>query len=89
MSKQDGSTQAVPKTSKRVAAEIPQPLRNFDQLPNAAYVRQPVVAALFACSPSTIWRRVKVGTLPKPVKLTPRTTGWNVGQLRKALATAN
>ncbi len=60
-------------------------LKNFDSLPDSANVRQPVVEALFACSPATIWRMVKRGVL-KPKKLSERVTAFNVGDLRKALA---
>jgi predicted DNA-binding transcriptional regulator AlpA len=66
--------------------DIPEALKNFDSLPDSAHVRQPIVEALCACSGSTVWRRVKAGQLPKPRKLGPRTTAWNVGALRKALA---
>jgi predicted DNA-binding transcriptional regulator AlpA len=65
-------------------ASIPEALRNFDALPDAAGVRQPVVEALFACSSSTVWRRVASGLIPKPTKR-GRTTVWNVGELRRAL----
>lgn len=63
-------------------------LRDFDQLPDSANVRLPVVQALFACSDETIRRRVKAGLLPKPRKLGPRVTAWNVGELRQALQAA-
>lgn len=66
-------------------ASIPDALRHFDALPDAANVRLPVVAALFACSPVTVWRRVKKGTLPAGRKLSENVTAWNVGELRKAL----
>ena len=66
--------------------EIPEALKNFDQLPDAASVRQPVVQALYACSPASVWRGVNAGRIPKPRKLSPRTTCWNVGELRQALA---
>jgi len=36
------------------------------------------LAALLAVSRSTIWRWVKVGILPEPVKLTPGTTRWKL-----------
>lgn len=65
---------------------IPEALKNFDQLPNTANVRQPVVQALYACSPASVWRGVSAGRIPKPRKLSPRTTCWNVGELRAALA---
>lgn len=63
-------------------------LRNFDDLPDTANVRQPVVEALFACSGSTIWRRVRAKSLPAPRKLSARVTAWNVGELRRALEDA-
>ena len=72
--------------TRRNIPDIPDSLSNFDSLPNSANVRLPVVAALFACSGVTVWRRVKAGTLPKPRKLGTRVTAWNVGELRQALA---
>lgn len=63
----------------------PDALWNFDRLPDSANVRLPVVAALFACSRATVWRRVRNKTLPSPRKLGERITAWNVGELRKAL----
>lgn len=68
-----------------VAALLPA-FANFDSLPDAANVRLPVVAALFACSPATVWRRVKSGTLPAPRKLSEGVTAWRVAELRKALS---
>jgi predicted DNA-binding transcriptional regulator AlpA len=65
--------------------EIPDALKNFDSLPDSAFVRQPVVEALFGYSGSTVWRRVKTGLLPAPEKLGPRVTAWNVGKLRRTL----
>lgn len=64
---------------------IPYALRNFDALPDAAYVRLPVVCGLFACSAPTVWRKVKQGSMPAPRKLSESVTAWNVGLLRKAL----
>lgn len=65
---------------------LPDELVNFPLLPDAAYVRQSVVETLFACSPATVWRMVKRGTLPAPRKLSERVTAWQVGALRKFLA---
>ncbi len=64
---------------------FPEALKNFEQLPATANVRQPVVQALYACSAASIWRGVNAGRIPKPRKLSPRTTCWNVGELRTAL----
>ena len=66
--------------------EIPEALKNFDQLPDSAQVRLPVVTGLYACSSASVWRGVNAGRIPKPRKLSPRTTCWNVGELRAALA---
>ena len=66
-------------------SQLSEALINFDQLPNSANVRLPVVMALYGISPATVWRNVKNGYIPKPQKLTVRTTVWNVGELRSAL----
>jgi len=75
--------------SKRKAvadpATIPDALKNFDSLPDSANVRQPVLKGLLNCSDATVWRRVNDGVLPQPARL-GRMTFWNVGELRKALA---
>lgn len=67
---------------------LPLTLIQFDQLPNSANVRQPVVQMLFGISAATVWRRVLAGELPKPRKYGTRTTTWNVGELREALEAA-
>lgn len=66
-------------------SQLTEALIQFDQLPNSANVRLPVVMALYGISPATVWRNVKSGNIPKPNKLTTRTTVWNVGDLRAAL----
>lgn len=59
---------------------------NFDNLPATSYVRLPVVRGLLGgVSAATVWRLVKAKKL-KTHKLTPRTTTFNVGELRAALA---
>ncbi len=60
-------------------------LRNFDALPDAAFVRLRTVAALFSISPATVWRRSASGDLPAPIRIGRRCTCWNVGALREAL----
>jgi predicted DNA-binding transcriptional regulator AlpA len=60
-------------------------LLNFDSLPNSAFVRINVVLALFACSRATVWRHVKTGSLPAPVKSLGKISAWNVGSLRNHL----
>lgn len=65
---------------------IPLELQQFDQLPDSAFIRLPVLKRLYGISAASCWRGVKKGTIPKPVKLTERTTAWNVGLIRAALA---
>lgn len=65
---------------------LPEALSSFDQLPDSANVRLPVVMRLYGISSASVWRGVKAGTIAKPRKLTPRTTAWLVRDLRQALA---
>jgi len=58
----------------------------FDDLPDSAFVRLPTVAGLFAVTPSCIWKWVKSGRFPAPIKLGPQTTAWRVSAIRSALA---
>jgi predicted DNA-binding transcriptional regulator AlpA len=66
------------------APTIPAALAQFDKLPDSAYVRLPVVAALKGISPATVWRWVKSSRLPAPSRLSPGVTAWRVGDLRRA-----
>lgn len=70
---------------KRPTSLIHSPLAQFDELPDSAYVRLPVVIGLLACSKSTLWRWVKNSRIASPHKLGSRITAWNVGQLRQSL----
>lgn len=63
-------------------------LAQFDDLPTSAYVRLPVLKAMFGVSASTIWRWSRVGWLPRPTKISG-TTLWRVGELRERLAQAS
>jgi predicted DNA-binding transcriptional regulator AlpA len=60
-------------------------LKNFDSLPDSAYIRLPVMIGLYGISAASIWRGVKNQTIPKPVKLTERTTAWSVRLVRESL----
>lgn len=69
----------------RSLSSLNERLSQFEVLPAAACVRQPVVLAIYGISAATLWRRVGEGTLPKPRKLSARVTVWNVGELRAHL----
>ncbi len=62
---------------------------NFDALPDNAFVRQADLISdgknsvpVLPFSHATLWRRVKAGDFPSPVKLGGRITAWRVGDVR-------
>jgi len=61
---------------------------DFDKLPDSAYVDVRAVADIHDISVPTAWRWSARGLLPKPEKLGPGTTRWNVGALRRHRAGA-
>lgn len=63
----------------------------FDALPDSAFIREsqmvqspkrPNTPAPLPFSAPTLWRKVKAGTFPKPIKLSERVTAWQVGAVR-------
>ena len=63
----------------------------FDALPDSAYIREsqlvqspkrPDTPAPLPFSAPTLWRKVKAGTFPKPIKLSERVTAFKVGDVR-------
>jgi len=77
------ATSAATPSADSLPADV---LAGFDELPDIAHVRLPVVRGLYGfCSASTIWRGVRNGTVPEPVTLGERMTAWRVGDLRAAL----
>ena len=59
-------------------------LRGFDELPDSAGVRLPVVQALFGVSAPTVWRWSRKAVIPAPTKR-GGVALWNVGALRMAM----
>ena len=58
-----------------------------DPIPAVGYVRQSqLIPAIFPFSAATLWRKVKAGSFPKPVKLGPRITAWRVEDIRAFIA---
>lgn len=64
---------------------------NFDALADCAFIRmaqlvqspkRPERAALLPFSAPTLWRKVKAGTFPKPIKLSEGVTCWRVCDVR-------
>ena len=60
---------------------------NFDHQADSALVRQSdLIPAVLPFSASSLWRQVRAGTFPKPIKVSPRITAWRVGDVRLWLA---
>lgn len=59
---------------------------NFADLPNEAFARQPKVLEVVPFSSATLWRKVKDGSFPAPVKLSERVTAWKVSSIREWLS---
>ena len=56
-------------------------------LPATGFVRQSqLIPHIIPISSSTLWRKVKAGEFPAPVKLSSRVTAWRVEDLRKWMA---
>lgn len=53
------------------------------RLPETGYVRQSqLIPVILPFSPATLWRKVKAGEFPQPVKLSERITAWKVEDIR-------
>ena len=68
-----------------IAATIPA----FDQLPDTAFLREAQLvkkpnnpAPVVPVSASTLWRWVRAGTFPAPLKIGPNITAWRVADVR-------
>lgn len=53
------------------------------ELPATGFVRQAQLSPrIIPFSPATLWRKVKNGEFPQPVKLSVRVTAWRVEDIR-------
>jgi len=60
-------------------------LATYGALPATGYVRLSDLRTIIPLSDSTIWRRVRQGTFPAPVKLSERVTAWRAESIRQWL----
>lgn len=59
-------------------------------LPQTGYVRQAqLIPTIVPFSSATLWRKVKAGDFPRPVKLSARVTAWRVEDLRQWMQSRN
>ena len=79
----------TPKSTQVIS--INSAIPSFDELPDSAFIREshlvqspkrPGRPAPLPFSAPTLWRKVKAGTFPKPVKLSERITAFKVGEVR-------
>jgi len=70
---------------------------SFDDLPDSGLIRQsqlvpnpkrPGVPTPLPFSACTLWRRVRAGQFPQPLRLSPGMTVWKVGDVRRWLVQA-
>lgn len=52
----------------------------------AAYLRMKDLLVYLSLSESTIWRKVRDGSFPKPVKLSEAVTAWKTSDIRAWMA---
>lgn len=60
-------------------------LAPYGALPVTGFVRLADLRQIIPLSDSTIWRRVRQGTFPAPVKLSERVTAWKAEAIRQWL----
>lgn len=62
-------------------------MQNFDTLPDSALIRMRQLSEVLPLHKTTVWRRVKSGTFPAPVRFAEgRCTAWRVGDVRSWIA---
>lgn len=65
------------------------PITQIDALPDSALLREAQLvkkpgndAPIIPVSPSTLWRWVRTGQFPAPLKIGPNITAWRVADVR-------
>ena len=68
------------------------PITPIDAMPGSAFLRESQLvkkpgndAPIIPVSPATLWRWVRLGKFPKPMKVGPNTTAWRVADVRQWL----
>ncbi len=59
------------------------PITSFGQLPETGFIRQAqLTPGIVPWSAATLWRKVKSGQFPRPIKLSERITAWSAQDVR-------
>ena len=54
-------------------------------LPASGLVRLPSILAVYPVGRTTLYKKIKEGSFPQPIKLGERTSAWDVAAVRQAL----
>jgi predicted DNA-binding transcriptional regulator AlpA len=73
------------KKSPQVSLSVINRISAFDELPNSALLSMAEISSLASRSHPSIWRDVKAGRLPAPIKLGPTSARWLVSDIRRYL----
>lgn len=68
-----------------ITAQQANELVTYGVLPATGFVRLADLRQIIPFSDSTVWRRVRQGTFPAPVKLSERVTAWRAEAIRQWL----
>jgi prophage regulatory protein len=61
-------------------------LSDFDRIPDSAFIRQQqLVGTVIPFSASTLWRKVRQGEFPAPVRISAGVTAFRAGDVRQWL----
>ena len=56
---------------------------SFEHLPASAFVRaNQLVGTVLPFTAATLWRKVREGRFPQPIKVSDAITAWRVGDIR-------
>jgi predicted DNA-binding transcriptional regulator AlpA len=78
--------QASTAKQTKIAGAQASALDLYGALPQTGFVRLSDLRPIIPFSDSTLWRRVRQGTFPAPVKLSERVTAWKAEAIREFLA---
>jgi len=56
---------------------------------NLGFIRQKHLLDILGFSAPTLWRKVKAGTFPKPIKLGANMTAWRVEEVHQWMSGLN
>jgi prophage regulatory protein len=64
-------------------------MSSSSELPAEGFIRADTLLRIVPYSKATLWRKVKNGTFPLPLKLSERITAWRVEDIREWIADHN